>query len=117
MADEIEPTTEGGEIATATEPAPVEEKAADETAGEEKKEKLNQQVLILDVGPCRKHIKVTVDRADVDKLLDAKYKELVGDSAVPGFRPGKAPRQVVVRRYHKEVSDQKIGRASCRERV
>jgi trigger factor len=107
MADEIEPTTEGGEIATATETAPVvEEKAGDEPAGEEKKEKLNQQVLILDVGPCRKHIKVTVDRVDVDKLLDAKYKELVGDSAVPGFRPGKAPRQVVVRRYHKEVSDQ-----------
>jgi trigger factor len=111
MADENEPASEGGELATVTEPAHSAEGAAvavtdvDEN-GEPKKEKLNQQVLILDVGPCRKHIKVTVDRTDVDKLLDAKYKELVGDSAVPGFRPGKAPRQVVVRRYHKEVSDQ-----------
>src|SRR5258708_19775625 len=106
MADEIDPipdgaAPEGGEIAPATETAPVEERA-----GEEKKEKLNQQVLILDVGPCRKHIKVTVDRADVDKLLDAKYKELVSDSAVPGFRPGRAPRQVGVRPYHKQVSTQ-----------
>jgi len=111
MADENEPASPGGELATVTEPAPlaeggpVEDAALDEN-GEPKKDKLNQQVLILDVGPCRKHIKVTVDRVDVDKLLDAKYKELVGDSAVPGFRPGKAPRSVVVRRYHKEVSDQ-----------
>src|SRR6266705_2384585 len=115
MADENEPTTAGGEIATATENAVATDSATateiaptDEQTGEEKKEKekLQQQVLILDVGPCRKHIKVTVDRTDVDKLLDAKYKELVGDSSVPGFRPGKAPRQVVVRRFHKEVSDQ-----------
>jgi trigger factor len=111
MAEEHEPASAGGELATVTEtPPPVEGAPAAEAAvdenGEPKKEKLTQQVLILDVGPCRKHIKVTVDRVDVDKLLDAKYKELVGDSAVPGFRPGKAPRSVVVRRYHKEVSDQ-----------
>lgn len=70
------------------------------------KEKLQQSVEIRDVGPCRKHIKVTVDRNNIDKLLADKYKQLVGDSWVPGFRPGKAPRQIVVRRYQKEVHDQ-----------
>ena len=70
------------------------------------KQKLTQQVEIRDVGPCKKHIKVSVDRADIDRQLEGKYKELVGDAWVPGFRPGKAPRQIVVRKFKKEVTDQ-----------
>src|SRR5207253_3110948 len=70
------------------------------------KQKLTQQVDMQDVGPCKKHIKVTVDRADIDRLLEGKYKELVGDAWVPGFRPGKAPKQIVVRKFKKEVTDQ-----------
>lgn len=77
-----------------------------EADGEKKPEKLNQDVLITDVGPCRKHIKVSVDRANIDKRVDEKYAELVGDSWIPGFRPGKAPRQIVVRKFKKEVHDQ-----------
>ena len=68
-------------------------------AAEEKKEKLNQTVDISDTGPCRKHIRVTITRADIDKRFDEKYAELVGDSMVPGFRPGKAPREIVVRMF------------------
>ena len=45
-------------------------------------------------------------RADIDKRFDEKFKELVGDSSVPGFRPGKAPRQIVVRKFNKDVDDQ-----------
>ncbi|MFO0965790.1 MAG: trigger factor [Gemmataceae bacterium] len=74
--------------------------------GAEEKKKLNQTVDISDVGPCRKHIKVSVDRSDIDELFSEKYKELVSDSAVPGFRPGKAPRQVVMRKFKKDVSEQ-----------
>jgi trigger factor len=106
MPDEIEPVTEPADSETA-EAATSTETAADvDTGGEEKKEKLNQQVLIMEVGPCRKHIKVTIDRGDVDKLLNEKYKELVGDSWVPGFRKGKAPRQIVVRKFKKDVQEQ-----------
>ncbi|MBX9680893.1 MAG: trigger factor [Gemmataceae bacterium] len=72
-------------------------------------EKLSQTVDIKDVGPCRKHIKVTIAKADIEKALNEKYKELMGDSWVPGFRPGKAPRQIVVRKYKKEVGDQVKG--------
>src|SRR5579859_3136175 len=100
MVDESNPTPEAPaeptEAATVTEPAPAEEAAED--GKEEAKDKLHQQVLIQEVGPYRKHIKVTVERDDVDKLLDEKYKELVGDSWVPGFRKGKAPREIVIRR-------------------
>jgi len=73
---------------------------------EEKPEKINQTVDITDSGPCRKHIKVTITRADIDKRFDEKYAELVGDSQVPGFRPGKAPRSIVVRKFKKDVQEQ-----------
>ncbi len=111
MTDEIKPAAEAGPPAEAGELATVTEivtpaEGADEQPDGEKKEKLTQRVLIQDVGPCRKHIKVTVERTDVDKLLDAKYKELVGDSWVPGFRKGKAPREIVVRKFKKDVQDQ-----------
>lgn len=82
------------------------EPAADAPAQEDKKAKLTQTVDIKDVGPCRKHIKVQVSRDDIEKAFSEKYKELVGDSWVPGFRPGKAPREIVVRKYKKEVGDQ-----------
>src|SRR5262245_36829641 len=86
------------------------EDAAEGGEGEaEEKKKLKQTVDISDVGPCRKHIKVTVDRADIDDLFSEKYKELVTDSIVPGFRPGKAPKQVVMRKFKKDVSEQVRG--------
>jgi trigger factor len=81
-----------------------------EGEGEGKKDdKLHQTVDIRDIGPCKKHIKVTVDRADIDKLLDEKFSELVKEAVVPGFRVGKAPRKVITRRFHKEVTDQVLG--------
>src|SRR5260370_34426490 len=59
-----------------------------------------------DTGPCRKHIKVSVDSSDIESRLDKQYSKLVVDSSVPGFRPGKAPRKVIERRFHKDVFDQ-----------
>jgi trigger factor len=80
-----------------------------ESAEEQKEDKINQTVDITDIGPCKKHIKVAVDRGDIDKLLDEKFSELVKDAVVPGFRPGKAPRKVINRRFHREVTDQVRG--------
>jgi trigger factor len=71
--------------------------------------KLHQAVEIRDVGPCKKHIKVTIDRSDIENRLNDKFKELMSDAAVPGFRPGKAPRKLIERRYHTEVGDQVKG--------
>ena len=70
------------------------------------RKKLTQTVDIRDVGPCKKHIKVTVAREDIDGRLGEKYSELVADANVAGFRPGKAPRKLVERRFQKEVGDQ-----------
>src|SRR5262245_36983652 len=69
--DQLEPATE-----QATLPPP---EGGEEQAGEEKLQKLHQTVEMKDVGPCKKHIKVTVGREDIDRLLNEKYSELVAD--------------------------------------
>ena len=73
---------------------------------DESKKKLTQTVEIRDVGPCKKHIKVTVAREDIEGRLGEQYSKLVADANVAGFRPGKAPRKLVERRFQKEVGDQ-----------
>jgi trigger factor len=75
-------------------------------AGEQQEPvKLHQTVEVNDIGPCKKHIKVTIDRGDIDGRLDEKYSDLVSNhrSYVAGFRPGKAPRKIVERHYRDEV--------------
>src|SRR5262249_40581619 len=42
--------------------------------------KLPQSVEMKDVGPCKKHIKVTVERDAIDKRLNEKFSELVVDA-------------------------------------
>src|ERR1700679_3352587 len=69
--------------------ATIEPTGEGEAKAEEKK-KIKQSVDIKDIGPCKKHITVTVDREAIDVILAKKYKELVGESWIPGFRPGKA---------------------------
>ncbi|MCI0639484.1 MAG: trigger factor [Gemmataceae bacterium] len=103
MTDEKEPAEDTG-AAVAEEPEV--EAGAEAQAEEKKEEKLNQSVELIDTGPCKKHIKVTIPRADLDKKFEEKYKDLVDDSQVPGFRPGKAPKQIVIRKFKKEVTEQ-----------
>src|SRR4051812_39808341 len=64
--------------------------------------KLAQTVDISDVGPCKKHVKVVVERKQIDDRFDEKYTELVRSDQpqVRGFRPGKAPRKLIEKQYH-----------------
>lgn len=107
MADEHDPAQSSE--STAVEEQPQTEQGQAEAGQQDDKKKLNQSVVITDVGPCRKHIKVTVERGDIDDLFSDKYKELVSDSSVPGFRPGKAPKEIVIRKFKKDVSEQVRG--------
>lgn len=78
-------------------------------APEEQSEgKLRQDVEIRDAGPCRKHIKVTVNRDDINTRVDEHYTKLMLEEPawVPGFRPGKAPRRLVEQRFRKDVFEQ-----------
>ena len=70
------------------------------------KPKLDMTVEITDVGACKKHIKVSIPHAEIERQYSESLETLRKDAVVPGFRPGKAPRQLVVKRFHKQVSEQ-----------
>lgn len=73
---------------------------------QEAKRKLELDVQIKDVGPCKKHLKVTVPRSEIERQFEDSLGTFQRDAHVPGFRPGRAPRQLVVKRFKKQVADQ-----------
>jgi trigger factor len=79
---------------------------ATEESGAEEKEKLDLEVKVDTRSACQRHITVTIPRKDIERYYDDAYSELVGKAAVPGFRPGRAPRKLVETRFRKDVGDQ-----------
>jgi trigger factor len=110
MADDTPdtPKTDEPEQAAAAENEGASAEAEGAVATAEGDGKLAQSVEIKDVGPCKKHIKVTVNRAQIDERFDEKYTELVRSDQpqVRGFRPGKAPRKLIERQYKESVSEE-----------
>jgi len=77
-----------------------------ETAVAEPKTKLALDVQIEDVGPCKKHVKVAIPRADVERQFKDSLGEMTKEAHVPGFRPGHAPKGLVEKRFRKEMANQ-----------
>ena len=77
--------------------------------GDEEAKRLNLDVQIEQRGACQRHITVTVPRDDIERYCDNAFKEMMPTSTVPGFRPGRAPRELVEHRFRKEVADQVKG--------
>ncbi len=75
-------------------------------AGEEAPFKMSLVVDIKDAGPCKKHVRVTIPRGDLDHFYNEAVKDLVTTAAVPGFRTGHVPRKLVEKRFRKEVGEQ-----------
>ena len=68
--------------------------------------KMSLSVDIQAAGPCRKHVRVQVPRADIDHFFNDVVKDLVSSAAVPGFRQGRVPRSLVEKKFKKEVGEQ-----------
>jgi len=79
---------------------------AEDVAVAEENAGLNLKVDIKDVGPCKKHISVTVSEADIQQLREETVADLSRGTAVPGFRAGKVPEKLLAKRFRKEISDQ-----------
>lgn len=61
---------------------------------------------LQDVSETRKTLAVTLEASEVDAEEKELVKEFQGMAKVPGFRPGKAPTQVVKKRYAKQVESE-----------
>lgn len=55
------------------------------------------------LGPCRKHVKVTVPPDRVQEEYDRQYDEINDNVAMPGFRKGRAPRKILEKRFGKTL--------------
>jgi trigger factor len=51
-------------------------------------------------------VRVEVEATKVDEALDKVTKQFQREANLPGFRPGKAPRDMVVRKYAKDIEDE-----------
>ena len=61
---------------------------------------------VQDVNAAQKRIEVTVTAKEVDKRLEEQYKEVMRTANIRGFRPGKAPRNLIERHYGDSVRGQ-----------
>ena len=61
---------------------------------------------LKDISDTRKSLLVTLDKGEVDAEYKAVVKEFSGAARIPGFRPGKAPAEIIERRYAKEIKEE-----------
>ena len=55
-------------------------------------------VTVENLAPCKKLVRVEIEAQKVDETFDTITKDFQREAALPGFRPGKAPRDMVVRK-------------------
>ena len=63
------------------------------------------KIFAKDGKPCEKILKIEVDGQTVQKEYQAFYNAVAPKAAVPGFRPGKAPRRVLEMHYAAEARE------------
>ena len=51
-------------------------------------------------------MRVEVEAQQVDETFDSIAKDFQKHASLPGFRPGKAPRDMVLRKYEKDITDE-----------
>jgi trigger factor len=66
-------------------------------------ESLNVNVTIENVAPCRKLLKVDVDAKTVQDAFESVTNELQREVKLPGFRPGKVPKEIITKNFAKDV--------------
>jgi trigger factor len=60
-------------------------------------------ITVENLAPCKKLLRVEVDAKSVDEIFDSITKDYQKQAALPGFRPGKAPRDMVVKKYEADI--------------
>lgn len=63
-------------------------------------------VTVENLGPCKKLLRIEVEAAKVDAIFDETTKQFQREARLPGFRPGKAPRDMVVKRFERDIREE-----------
>lgn len=60
-------------------------------------------VTVENLAPCRKLVRIEVEAREVDGAYEKMTAQFQREVRLPGFRPGKAPREMVVKTYADEI--------------
>ena len=63
-------------------------------------------ITVEDVAPCKKRLKIEVPANRVQQAYDRVAGDFQKEARIPGFRPGHAPRTVVLKKYHKDIESE-----------
>lgn len=70
--------------------------------------KLDIQVIKEQISPVEYSLKVTVPADDVAEKVEAAIATIQKRAVIPGFRPGKVPRNVVVTKYGQAITSETV---------
>jgi len=57
------------------------------------------------ISSVKKRLSVEIEAQEIDKQLDAAYRKLSKNTKIPGFRPGKVPRQMLESYFGAQVAE------------
>jgi trigger factor len=83
-------------------------------------ERLFVNVTVENLGPCKKLLRLDVDAEKVEAAFQECTADFQREARLPGFRPGKAPKDMVTKRFEKEIEGevrQKLIREAFRETI
>lgn len=69
-------------------------------------ERLFVNVSVENLAPCKKLLRVELEAAKVDEAFDTVTKDFQKNAALPGFRPGKAPKDMVAKRFEIQIQQE-----------
>jgi trigger factor len=62
-------------------------------------------VTVENLAPCKKLVRIELDAKQVDETFESVTKDYAKQASLPGFRPGKAPRDMVLKKYEQDIKD------------
>ena len=63
-------------------------------------------ITVENLAPCKKLLRVELDAKAVDETFYAVTKDFQKQASLPGFRPGKAPRAMVLKKYEADIKNE-----------
>ena len=66
------------------------------------------KTVIEEINPVKKKIMIEIEPDSVANEMDKAIKDVAKKAKIPGFRPGKAPKNVVQLHYGEEVRSEVI---------
>jgi trigger factor len=61
---------------------------------------------IEQITPVKKRLTVEIEAEEVDRKIEDAYKKLKKKTKIDGFRPGKAPRNILQKYYGEQVTQE-----------